>query len=126
MTILALKSYRFYVGYIVSFCVCWVTQAAFWKIEGHRGSLLAFVLFRFEESLRIGAEKLIGRQVIDYPPSFYSGSILVAALLIALPLAGAFWMTGAQSRAVRWVGYAALVLLAFMTFYWPVIPRDLF
>jgi len=126
MTIFALNNYRLYVGYIVSFCVCWLTQGIFWKVSGHRGSLLAFVLFRFEEFLRIGAEKLVGHQVISYPPSFYSASVVVAALLTAVPLAGTLWAARAENPTVRWAGYIALALLAFMTFYWPTIPRDLF
>jgi hypothetical protein len=120
------KNRRFLQGYVVAFPVCWATQAIFWGVSGHRGSLLAFALLRFEEFLRVGAEKLVGREVISYPPSSHAGSVVFAALLAALPLAGVFWMAGAENRALRWSGYAALAFLAFMTFYWPSIPRDLF
>jgi hypothetical protein len=114
-------------AYLVAFPVCWVTQAIFWRLSGARGSLLAFVLLRCEEFLRISLWKLVGREVISYPPSAHALSVVVAALLVAIPLAGVFWMAAsAESRAPRWLGYTALALLAFMTFYWPSIPRDLF
>jgi hypothetical protein len=70
---------------------------------------------------------MFGVQIFSYPPSIYAISVITAALLVAVPLAGIYWMAaGAESRLVRWSGYAALALLAAMTFYWPSIPRDLF
>jgi len=126
MTTPARKTHRFLWGYLVAFLVCWITQAIFWRIWGRRGSLLAFALFRFEESLRVTANGVAGRQVIPYPPPAYAGSVIGAALLMALPLAGVFWVAGAESRVLRWLGFIALALLAFMTFYWPSIPNDLF
>ncbi len=120
------KNHRFLLGYVLSFLVCWATQGIFWGVAGHRGSLLAFVLLRLEEFLRVGAERLFGREVISYPPSFYAGSVVVSALLLASPLAGVFWIASAENRALRWSGYAALTLLFFVTFYWPSIPRALF
>jgi hypothetical protein len=126
MTNPARTNYRFLRGYLVAFFVCWVTQAIFWRISGRRGSLLGFALLRFEDFFRVNAERVVGRQVIPYPPPAYAGSVIGAALLVALPLAGVFWATGAKSRVLRWLGFIALALLAFMTFYWPSIPRDLF
>jgi hypothetical protein len=121
------KRYMLLWGYLIAFPVCWVTQAIFWGLSGRRGSLLAFVLLRCEEFLRISVQKLVGREVISYPPSAHALSVVAAALLMAVPLAGAFWMAaGAESRALRWSGYTALALLALMTFYWPSIPRDIF
>ena len=113
-------------GYLVAFPICWITQAIFWKISGHRGSLLAFVLLRCEEFLRISAQRMFGDQVFSYPPSAYAISVMMAALLVAVPLTGIYWMSRAESRPLRWLGYAALALVAFMTLYWPSIPRDLF
>jgi hypothetical protein len=121
------RAYLLLWGYLIAFPVCWVSQAVFWVMSGRRGSLLAFVLFRCEEFLRLSAQKLVGREIISYPPSGHALSVVVAALVVAIPLAFAFWLAaGAESRALRWLGYTALVLLAFMTFYWPSIPRELF
>jgi hypothetical protein len=120
------KTHRFLWGYLAAFFICWVTQAIFWRISGFRGSLLAFALLRFEDFVRGIAARVAGRQVIPYPPPAYAGSVIGAALLMALPLAGVFWTAGAESRVLRWLGFIALALLAFMTFYWPSIPRDLF
>jgi hypothetical protein len=119
----ARKTHRFLWGYLVAFLICWVTQAIFWRISGRRASLLAFALLRFEESLRV---TLAGRQVIPYPPPAYAGSVIGAALLMALAPAGVFWVAGAESRVLRWLGFIVLALLAFMRFYWPSIPNDLF
>jgi hypothetical protein len=114
-------------AYLVAFAVCWATQVVFWRLSEPRGSLLAFILMRCEGFLRVSGDKLVGREVISYPPSAHALSVLVAALLVAVPIAGAYWMAaGAESRALRWLGYAALALLAFMTFYWHSIPRNLF
>jgi hypothetical protein len=114
-------------GYVVAFIVCWVTQAIFWKISWRRGSLLAFVLLRCEEFLRVSAQRIFGEKGFSYPPSGHALSVVMASLVVAIPLALAFWLAaGAETRALSWLGYAALVLLAFMTFYWPSIPRDLF
>jgi hypothetical protein len=118
------KAHLFLWGYPVAFSVCWATEAVFWAMSGRRGSLLAFVLFRCEESLRLTVHKLVGQDLSSYPPSAHAISVVLAALVIAIPLAVV--AVGAQSRALRWVGYVALVLLAFMTLYWPMIPRDLF
>jgi hypothetical protein len=126
MTTPARKTHRFLWGFLVAFLICWVTQAIFWRIGGRRGSLLAFALFSFEESLRVTVQRVAGRQVIPYPPAAYAGSVIGAALLMALPLAGMFWVVGAESRVLRWLGFIVLALLAFMTFYWPSIPNDLF
>lgn len=114
-------------GYLVAFPSCWITQAIFWKISGHRGSLLAFVLLRCEEFLRVSGQRMIGSQGFSYPPAWHAISVMMAALLVAVPLAGIYWMAaGAENRPLRWLGYIALTLLAFMTLYWPTIPRDLF
>jgi len=122
------KSKAFFVlrGYLVAFPICWVTQAVFWKISGCRGSLLAFVLMRCEEFIRVSAQRMVGGKVFSYPPSAYAISVVVAALVVAVPLTGIYWMARAESRPLHWLGYTALALLAFMTFYWPSIPRDLF
>lgn len=114
-------------AYVAAFAICWATQAIFWRLSNPRGSILAFILMRCEGFLRVSADKLVGREVISYPPSAHAFSVVVAALLVGVPLAGAFWMAAsAESRALRWLGYTALALLAFMTFYWPSIPRNLF
>ena len=126
MTAPARKTHRFLWGYLVAFVICWVTQAIFWRISGFRASLLAFALLRYEESLRVTAEGVAGRQVIPYPPPAYAGSVIGAALLVALPLACAFRLAGAESRVLHWLGFIVLALLAFMTFYWPSIPNNLF
>ena len=126
MTTRAGEIHRFLWGYLVAFPICWVTQAIFWGISGRRGSLLAFTLYRFEDFLRIMAQRVAGRPVIPYPPPVYAGSVVGAALLVAVPLAGVFWLAGAENRAVRWIGFTVLALLALMTFYWPSIPNDLF
>jgi len=121
------KAYFVLCGYLVAFPICWVTQAIFWRVSGRRGSLLAFVLLRCEEFLRVSGQRIFGEKAFSYPPSGHALSVVVAALVLAIPLALAFWLAaGAETRALRWLGYAALVLLAFMTFYWPSIPRDLF
>lgn len=126
MTTLTRKNYRFLWGYLVAFLMCWVTQAIFWRISWRRGSLLAFILLRFEGFLRVAAERVSGRPMIPYPPPAYAGSVVGATLLVAFPLAGVFWLAGVENRAIRWPGYAALALMAFTTFYWPSIPKDLF
>jgi hypothetical protein len=126
MTTLAWKNHRFLWGYLAAFLICWVTQAIFWAISWRRGSLLAFTLLRFEDFVRITAERVAGRPVLPYPPPPYAGSVVGAALLVALPLAGVFWLAGAENRASRWLGYALLALLAFMAFYWPRIPNNIF
>ena len=127
MTNSTLKARLFLLAYAVAFAVCWVTQAVFWNMSGRRGSLLAFLLFRCEEFIRLSAQKLVGHDLASYPPSGHALSVVVAALLMALPIALAVCVAAeSQSRAVRWVGYGALILLAFMTFYWPSIPRYLF
>ena len=120
------KTHRFLWGYLVAFLTCWLTQAIFWRIAGRRGSLLAFALLPFEESLRVTAQRVAGREVIPYPPPAYTGSVIGAALLMALPFVGVFWVAGAESRVLRWLGFTALALLAFMTFYWPIIRNGLF
>jgi hypothetical protein len=84
------------------------------------------VLFSIEDFLRVTVQRVAGRQVIPYPPSAYAGSVIGAALLMALPLAGMSWVVGAENRVLRWLGFIVLALLAFMTFYWPSIPQDLF
>jgi hypothetical protein len=126
MTNPARTNYRFLWGYFVAFFICWVTQAIFWRISGHRGSFLAFVLLRFEEFLRVNAERVFGRQLIPYPPPAFAGSVIGAALLFALPLAGVIWLATAEDRVLRWLGFIALALLALMTFYWPYVPKDIF
>jgi len=114
-------------GYLVALPVCWITPAIFWKISGHRGSLLAFVLLRCEEFLRVSGQRIFGGKAFSYPPSGHALSVIVAALVVAIPLALASWLAaGTETRALRWLGYAVLVLLAFMILYWPAIPRDLF
>jgi hypothetical protein len=80
----------------------------------------------FEEYLRVNAGREFGRQANPYPPPAYAGSVVGAALLMAVPLAGVFWVTATESRVLRWLGFIALALLAFMTFYWPSIPTGLF
>jgi hypothetical protein len=114
-------------GYFVGFCISWFTQIIFWRISGSRGSLLAFVLMRCEEFLRVGGQRIISGAVVSYPPSAYSISVVLASFLVAVPIAGICWMaTSRESRILRWAGYGAVVLLSLMTFYWPAIPRDLF
>lgn len=114
-------------AYVAGFAICWATQAVFWRLSNPRGSILAFILMRCEGFLRVNADKLFGREVISYPPSAHALSVVVAALLVAVPFAGAFWMAAvAKGRALRWSGYTALALLAFLTLYWPSIPRNLF
>jgi hypothetical protein len=120
------KAYFVLWGYLAAFPICWATQAIFWGISGSRGSLLAFVLFRCEEFIRMSAQRMVGGKVFSYPPSAYAISVVVAALVVAVPLTGIYWMARAENRPLRWLGYTALALLAFMTFYWPSIPRDLF
>lgn len=121
------NTYSLLHGYAVAFPICWVTQAVFWKLYGHRGSLLAFVLFRFEECVRVNAQRIFGGHGFSYPPSWHAISVIFAALLVAVPLAGIYWMAArAPNRLLRWLGYTALALMAFMALYWPTIPRDLF
>jgi hypothetical protein len=120
------RNHRFYWGYGVAFFICWVTQAIFFGIAGRRASLLAFALLRLEESIRVPANRMIGRQIIPYFPPAYAFSVIIAALLAALPFAAAFIIAGAQGRALRWTGYLALALLAFMTLYWPLISTNIF
>jgi hypothetical protein len=68
----------------------------------------------------------VWRPGLFIPTSAYAVSAVTAALLVAVPLTGIYWMAaGAESRLLRWLGYAALAVLAFMTLYWPSIPRDL-
>jgi hypothetical protein len=126
MTTPACKTHRFLWSFLVAFFICWVTQAIFWRIGGRRGSLLAFVLFSVEDFLRVTEQRVAGRQVSPYPPSAYAGSVIGAALLMALPLAGMSWVVGAENRVLRCLGFIVLAFLAFMTFYWPSIPHDLF
>lgn len=64
--------------------------------------------------------------MIPYPPPVYGFSIIGAAFLGALPLAGIIWLAGSEKRSLRLCSYALLAIVAFMTFYWPSIPRDLF
>jgi hypothetical protein len=121
------KAYFVLWAYLAAFSICWVTQAIFWRISGRRGSLLAFVLFRCEEFLRVSGERIVGGDFFSYPPSAHAISVVMAALLVAVPVAWIYWMaTKSESRALRMLGYTVLALLAFMIFYWHSIPRDLF
>jgi len=126
VAILPWKTQRFWIAYVFGVLTCWVTQVLFWGIWARRGSLLSFTLFRLEETLRVSAARVIGHEVIGYPPPLYAGSVIFAALLGAVMFAGAFWASSEKKRALRSAGYIALALLALMTLYWPIIPNDLF
>jgi hypothetical protein len=76
--------------------------------------------------MRAGAARMVGHEIIGYPPPVYGASVILAAVLGAVVFAGAFWASYQEKHAFRLAGYIALALLAFMTLYWSIIPNDLF
>lgn len=123
---LAKRNYWLLAAYLFGFCLSWITQALFFRTSGHRASITAFALLRIEEFVRTSVNRGIGHDAMPFPPSPFAGSILIAALVGGAAFVLAFAITQSASRLLRWTGYAMMCLLAFFTFYWPVIPRDLF
>ena len=116
----------FFWTYGTAVLLCWATQAVFFGISGRRGSLLAFGLLPLEELLRVSLNRMSGREIIEYLPPPYAISVFAAAIVAALPLAAAFTLTWAENRAVRWIGYLVLAVLAFLGLYWPLVPNNIF